>query len=201
MKDFPQRKPTRLQNFNYSEYRVYYVTICTKDRNPFFGEIIDKKIKLSKIGKLAEKCWLEIPDHFFEIELMNFVIMPDHLHGILKIQRSNKYSLSEKKYRFDDKQWNRQDCDMRNRDGSINNRNRHACSLQPRNHQRLPVIIGSFKSSVTRIVKQLDGYEYFAWQKSYHDRIIRNNDELKIIIKYIKTNPLTWSPDEHTDIF
>jgi REP element-mobilizing transposase RayT len=170
MKDFPQRKPTRLQNFNYSEYRVYYVTICTKDRNSFFGGIINKKMKLSKIGKVAEKCWLEIPDHFLEIELMDFVIMPDHLHGILKIQRSNK-------------------------------RNSHGCSLQPRNHQRLPVIIGSFKSSVTRIVKQLDGYEYFAWQKSYHDRIIRNNDELKTITKYIKTNPLTWSPDEHTDIF
>jgi len=70
MKDFPQRKPTRLQNFNYSEYRVYYVTICTKDRNPFFGGIIDKKMKLSIIGKVAEKCWLEIPDHFLEIELM-----------------------------------------------------------------------------------------------------------------------------------
>ena len=97
MKDFPRRKPTRLQNFNYSEYRVYYVTICTKDRNHFFGGIIDKKMKLSKIGKVAEKCWLEIPDHFLEIELMDFVIMPDHLHGILKIQRSNKYSLSEKK--------------------------------------------------------------------------------------------------------
>ena len=107
MKDFPQRKPTRLQNFNYSEYRVYYVTICTKDRNPFFGGIIDKKIKLSKIGKVAEKCWLEIPDHFLEIELMDFVIMPDHLHGILRIQRSNKYSFSEKKYRFGNNQWNR----------------------------------------------------------------------------------------------
>ncbi|MCK4835668.1 MAG: transposase [Candidatus Aminicenantes bacterium] len=188
MKDFPQRKQTRLKNFNYSEYRIYFITICTKDRNPSFGRIIDDKMKLSKIGEITEKCWLEIPDHFPDIELMDFVIMPDHFHGILKIYRYDKHANSDKNCRSIHNQWNRHAYDMRNS---------HGCSLQPRNHQRLPVIIGSFKSSVTRIVKQLDDYEYFAWQKSYYDLIIRNSQELKKITKYILTNPQTWSPDEH----
>lgn len=195
MQNLPQRKPTRLKEFNYSANRIYYLTIYTKNRVPCLGTASDGQMHLSKIGEMAKKCWMNISDHFPGVEIMDFVIMPDHLHGILKIQKSDENNVIG----HDENRWDRYNADLRNSHGE-DMRNRHACSLQlkmARNHQKLPVIIGSFKSSVTRMVRK-SGYDpYFAWQKSYYDRIIRNEKELNTIQEYIKTNPISWTPGEH----
>ncbi len=204
MKNFLQRKSTRLKEFNYSANRIYFVTVCTKNRESYLGYIAEGKMHLSTIGEIAEKCWIKIPTHFPDIELMDFIIMPDHVHGILKIQKSYDYNGNRQNDNIGKRHAinirNSHGADMRNRHaGDI--RNRHACSLQlkqTRNHQKLPVVIGSFKSSVTRMVRHLGDDEYFAWQKSYYDRIIRNSHELKTIREYIKINPQIWSPDDHS---
>lgn len=83
---------TRKRDWDYRRPAAYYITIVTKNRIPFFGSIIksqdasDSKMQLSELGKLAEKFWREIPSHFPFVELGNFVIMPDHLHGMLIIK-------------------------------------------------------------------------------------------------------------------
>ena len=79
----------RLQNWDYSWNGHYFITICTKEKQHFFGNIENEKIILNEIGKIAEKFWLEIPNHFSDVKLDEFVIMPNHVHGILIIDKNN----------------------------------------------------------------------------------------------------------------
>src|SRR3954468_16946931 len=76
---------TRLQAWDYSAAGWYFVTICTLDKVCFFGDVGDGIICLSTIGAVARRFWLEIPDHFREVRLDEFVVMPNHIHGIVII--------------------------------------------------------------------------------------------------------------------
>ena len=80
---------TRLSHWDYGSNALYFVTICTKHRECYFGEIMDEKMQLSEIGLLAQKYWLEIPIHFPFVVLDEFVVMPDHVHGILVIDKTD----------------------------------------------------------------------------------------------------------------
>ncbi|MFC6096659.1 transposase [Flavobacterium qiangtangense] len=87
----------RLQSWDYSNNGAYFITICTKSRKHYFGKILKGEMQLSDIGKLAVQFWLEIPNHFQSVELGNFVVMPNHVHGILIINsnlRSQKEQFS-----------------------------------------------------------------------------------------------------------
>ena len=81
----PVRKTNRLAGYNYSQYGFYFMTIATLDREPFFGDVRDGVMHQSPIGKLADRCWREIPAHFNDVGLDEYIIMPDHVHGILFI--------------------------------------------------------------------------------------------------------------------
>ncbi|MBK7129110.1 MAG: hypothetical protein IPM74_03915 [Crocinitomicaceae bacterium] len=74
---------TRLCGFDYTSAGSYFITICTKNRIPFFGQIVEGKMVLSEIGELAKTFWQEIPQHFPNAQLNEFIIMPDHMHGII----------------------------------------------------------------------------------------------------------------------
>lgn len=84
LKKYKNKKQYRYKNYDYTQNGFYFVTICTKNREMFFGEIENEKMKLSDMGLIAEKFWLEIPSHFLFVILHNFVIMPDHMHGIVE---------------------------------------------------------------------------------------------------------------------
>jgi REP element-mobilizing transposase RayT len=143
---YPNRKPQRLGNYNYSQPGYYFVTITLDNKISVFGKIIDGNIKLNKFGKVVDKCWKDIPCHFPECKLDKYVIMPDHFHGIIQIVR------------------NRHACSVQE----------HACSVR-RQNQLLPLIIGGFKSASSRLIHQL-GYHDFKWHKSYNDRILRKDE-------------------------
>ncbi|OGW79963.1 MAG: hypothetical protein A3G33_05145 [Omnitrophica bacterium RIFCSPLOWO2_12_FULL_44_17] len=160
-----RRKRNRIQGYDYSQEGMYSGTICTKDRMHWFGHVRDGQMMLSECGGIAKTCWEEIMVHFRNVELDEFVIMPNHVHGILNIVNKTE-----------------------------NVGNRHACSLRPQ-YQYIPVIMGTFKSAVTRRIYQLQYASHFRWQKSYHDRVIRNETELRHIREYIKNNPLKWDED------
>ena len=85
----------RLRGFDYSSNGCYFVTICTKDKFEDFGEIAgDKgkvKVKLSEIGKMTDRYWLEIPRHFPFVELDEYIIMPNHVHGIIVIDNNQNF--------------------------------------------------------------------------------------------------------------
>ena len=118
-----RRKVIILKNYDYSQTGYYFVTICTKERNLYFEN--------EKITQIARKFWLEIPQHFESVKLDRWIIMPNHLNGI--ISRNTPI--------------------IKNVVGS-----RHACSLQNKAHQKLPVIIGSLKSAVSREIVKILGY-------------------------------------------
>jgi putative transposase len=84
---------TRLKNWDYGKNGAYFITICTGNREHFFGEIVTvdnaNKMELNEIGKLADKFWAEIPKHFPFVELGNYIVMPNHVHGILIIDKTN----------------------------------------------------------------------------------------------------------------
>jgi len=89
-----RNESTRLQNWNYGWNGTYFITICTKNKAPYFGEIENKKMILSQIGELANKFWFTIPDHFSFVKLGNFVVMPNHTHGILIVNKSNETGMN-----------------------------------------------------------------------------------------------------------
>jgi REP element-mobilizing transposase RayT len=79
------RKSIRLRGYDYSQAGLYFITICTHERMPLFGEIIDGKMMPNETGMMAGKCWCAIPDHFPWAMLDEFIVMPNHVHGIITI--------------------------------------------------------------------------------------------------------------------
>ncbi len=162
----PTNKPMRLPHFNYAWPNQFFITICTQYRNHLFGEVKQGIMHLSEFGNISHRCWQEIPDHFPEIEIDEFVIMPDHIHGILLF-------------------------------GSTNNQpavlGRHACQKEilPQ-HQKLSVIVGSFKSVVSKRIRSMDPHLHQIWQKSFYDKLIRTDKQLALVRRYIKNNPQNW---------
>jgi len=81
--DKHHRRSIRLQGYDYSQPGIYFITLCTQNRECLFGEILNGEMRLNEFGKIAHQCWLEMPHHFPHVQLDEFVIMPDHIHGII----------------------------------------------------------------------------------------------------------------------
>lgn len=87
---------TRLKDFDYSQDGYYFFTICTFNRNKYFGEAKDNKIIINEIGNIVLQCWLDLPTYYTNIQLDYFVVMPNHIHGIIFIKKQvPRYHLSE----------------------------------------------------------------------------------------------------------
>ena len=160
---------TRLKNWDYSSNGYYFITICTKNRNHLFGNIRYDEMQLSEIGKIVLQYWKDIPNHFLSVRLDNFIIMPNHIHGIITIGNQ----------------------DLKTPKLGVStigtNKNRYW------NSGNLGVIVNQYKRKCTIESRKID--PYFGWLPRYHDHIIRNNDELIRIRKYIQNNPLNWKED------
>jgi REP element-mobilizing transposase RayT len=170
------RRSIRLKGYDYSLPGAYFVTIVTQGRSPILGNIIAGETYLTTIGKIIEECWIEIPLHFRFVSLDAHVIMPNHLHGIVNIiENHNKRITNE----------------------LPNNTKTEKSSQSGLQHNSLGAIIGSFKSSVTRKIRQRQiSYPYPIWQRNYYEHIIRNEEDYDWIVEYIQTNPLNWEIDE-----
>ena len=93
----------RLREFDYSADGYYFVTICTKNHRHYFGEIVDGEMRLSEAGKIAQKCWAEIPEHFPFVKLDESVVMPNHIHGVTIIDFSDCRDVDLSRLRMQDK--------------------------------------------------------------------------------------------------
>jgi REP element-mobilizing transposase RayT len=177
------RHSIRLEGYAYTLPGVYFVTMISYRRVCIFGEIVKGMVELSLVGDLVKNCWLSIPNHFESTNLDEYVLMPNHLHGIIFINESrgkgkafasNGSSLSI--LSFANALPLRQ---VGTQSGSLN------------------AIVQNFKSVSTRLVNK----SYFKpgnkiWQRNYYERIIRNERELNAIRQYICDNPLNWERDE-----
>lgn len=181
----------RLQNWDYRWAGAYFITICSQNKWCYFGKITEQQMTLSNIGIIADVIWHEIPHHAKNIELGEFVIMPNHVHGILIITH----------------------CDNDNQFGDFRGigdalETGHALSLQPQNipetlgqkrfqnigKNSMSSIIGSYKSAVSKHARRL-GFE-FKWQTRFHDHLIRSDKSYQKISDYIYNNPSNWLKDK-----
>ena len=169
-------KSTRLPNRDYSSNGIYYVTICTKNREYILGDIVNGEIKLSPIGKIVQKYWYEIPKYFENVILDEFVIMPDHVHGIVII---NNEPCRDAINRVSTKTINEQ------RGGITKNHN-------PMLSKSLSTIIRWYKGRSSYEINKTQNKIYFAWQSRFYEHIIRNEQELNTKRKYIINNPINW---------
>ena len=187
------QKQYRYKGYDYSQDGFYFITICCKNRKMFFGDIENEKIQLSKIGKIVKGFWLEISNHFPFVRLDEFVIMPNHIHGIIKIDNQNMGTGPVGTGQCPvPTNANTGQCPVpTNANININGGSTFG-HVTPKS---ISTIIGSFKSITTKTIN-LKFYEAgFAWQPWFHDRIIRNNDELNKIRQYIMDNSLKWKLD------
>ena len=162
----------RLQTWNYGSNAPYFVTICTHGRECFFGNIVETpklgvSNTLSPIGQLAQKYWAEIPNHFPFVKLGAFVVMPNHVHGIIIIDNpANTPNLG---------------------DISVQTPKLGVCT-------KLGTIINQYKRAVTIGARHIN--PVFAWQSRFHDHIIRDDRSFHNISNYINRNPQNWKGDK-----
>jgi len=198
----------RREKYDYSQNGFYFITICTKNRELFFGNIINEKIQLSKIGQITQKYWLEIPNHFSFVKLDEFIIMPNHVHGIIQIDNQmhcvkNQIPCRDAIYRVSKNQ-------------ILNNQNPGGITRKYN-----PMLANSSLSKILRWFKGRTTFEIRAklklgeqngdainrvstaviWQSRFHDRIIRNDEELNKIRCYIQINPEKWEYDRNNPRF
>lgn len=172
----------RLKGWDYRNDGAYFITICTKNRIHYFGEIENGKMILSDIGKLAHGFWAEIPQHFPFVELDEFVIMPDHTHGILVIHNDGPLKNGDATPAVQTLQ-----CNVSK---AINQKMKN---ISPKPGS-ISTIIRSFKSVTTKHARKIQ--PDFAWQTRFHDHIIRNKKSFANIRRYIKNNPQKWTADK-----
>jgi REP element-mobilizing transposase RayT len=182
---------TRLKNWDYSQKGLYYVTICTANRKHFFGTIDNEKMILSIIGNIVEQEWIKTPNirPDMNLELGEFVVMPNHFHGILFIGNNefNDYRIGGR----DAMHGVSTDGTHKNKDDVFKN------EFGPQS-KNLSSIIRGFKSAVTIQAKRIN--PDFGWQTRFYDHIVRNPKSYDTISQYIIDNPKKWVHDEFNAI-
>jgi len=165
----PRRKPQRLPDFDYSAEGAYFVTILTKGKRHVLGKILGKEIKLNETGDIVKRTWFDLPDHYPSVTLDEFIVMPNHVHGIIWILSESTLEKSV------------------------------GAGLKPAlTKPTLSEIVRGFKTFSARKVNELkftSGKSF--WHRGYHEHIIRNSDDLYQHRAYIQNNPLKWSLDQY----
>lgn len=165
-KDQNNSRSLRFQNWDYRWAGSYYLTICTFNKGHFFGKIENGKMHLSNTGVVANILWSEIVNHSKNVELGEFIVMPNHIHGILNFT------------------------EFRETTKETNGRNRY----QNIGKNSVSSIILGYKSAVTKYSNRL-GFD-FGWQSKFYDHVIKDQLAYKQISEYIKDNPKNWKEDD-----
>jgi len=172
--------------WDYGRPGAYFVTICTRKTQHYFGHIHDGEVHLSEIGKIAQTEWLKTPEirPDMNLELGAFVVMPNHFHAIIII--------GENQYNTEPTDAGR---DAMHRVSTMATTIETTCknSFAPQS-KNLASIIRGFKSAVTKAARQI--HSDFSWQPRFHDRIIRDEKSFQTISEYIENNPLKWAYDK-----
>jgi REP-associated tyrosine transposase len=167
------RHTIRLPGYDYSDVGVYFLTVCTHERSSLFGEIVDDDMRLNEAGRMVERCWLDIPNHFPQVGLDAFVVMPNHVHGILFIG---------------DRPVGVKDFSPLPRN---NSESRRPSGTAP---GAIGSIIRGFKIGVTKWFHDNTGRRK-VWQRNYYEHILRGEESLGRIRQYINDNPRRWAFD------
>jgi REP element-mobilizing transposase RayT len=220
-------KSTRLENYDYSQNGLYFVTICTKDREELFGKIVNEKMFLNDVGKIVNQFWQEIPKHFPFVNLDEFILMPNHMHGIIEILKNpivethfnaSKTNITSK---INDasgvnivqgKQGAVMFQDGIARKDALTCQDALKCVSTENNKQpggvtglKNPSLNPGALSNIIKLYKGRCAFEIrkqlspitFAWQPKFYDHIIRDNESLNKIREYVIKNPEMWERDRN----
>ncbi|MBR5982674.1 MAG: transposase [Bacteroidales bacterium] len=159
------RRTIRLKEYDYSNNGLYYVTICTKDRECLFGEITDGKMNVNVYGEILESVWNGLPSHYPNVVLHEHIVMPDHFHAIIQIDNERNVGAGFKPAPTD-------------------------AGQPPRKHGLSEIVraLKTFSSRKINDLRQTQGTP--VWQRNYYEHIIRDGDEYSQIANYIMENPL-----------
>ncbi|MDA3813888.1 MAG: hypothetical protein PF570_06495 [Candidatus Cloacimonetes bacterium] len=179
------RHSIRLPSYDYTSSGAYFITLCTLNHEQSLGEIINHEMILSRFGEIVSEKWFDIPNHHKHVELGEFIIMPNHIHGIIWIVSQTvgaSLGMTDEKERV---------CRGKPRQEEIYSR-----KFGKPQSGSLSMIINHFKGSVKRWCNQNE-YKGVLWQRNYYEHVILNDKELNNISEYIKINPQNWSKDEY----
>ncbi len=157
----------RLADWDYTRPGWYFVTICTKGRRHHFGEVVGRRMCLTDVGYIADRCWLEIPLHSQGVCLDAHVIMPDHVHGLIGLTGETRRSGT-----------------------ASTGPGKKGMQISPAPGS-LGAVIRSYKAAVTRWARR-NGIKDFVWQPRYYEHIVRSERALCAIRRYIYDNPAHW---------
>lgn len=203
------RRSLRLKHYDYSKAGFYFITICTQGREHLFGEIVDDEMVLGLAGEMVHSLWYEMINDFPNIALHEFVIMPNHIHGIIEIVNNDKnlntvgadsISALQLDYKYahdldDDVKRHWTEMELRQREETIPQR------AEMDSAPTLGKMMQSFKRHTTlqyiKMVKNktLPPFDKRIWQRNYYEHIIRDDVDYGRIAMYIVNNPLTWEDD------
>ncbi|WP_395946637.1 transposase [Caedibacter taeniospiralis] len=176
------RHTIRLKGYDYSQKGAYFVTICTQDKACIFGEIIDDKMVLNEIGKIVHNEWLNTSKIRSNIICDVFIVMPNHIHGIIVINES-----------YGSVQFGRMQSDGRMQYAPTEDMLQ--VKLQSPS-QTIGAIVRGFKASVTKQINELQQTRgQTIWQRNYYEHVIRDADDYNRVYEYIENNPQRWSLD------
>ncbi|MCK5510648.1 transposase [Candidatus Parcubacteria bacterium] len=205
MKKYKDKKQYRRKGYDYSQNGYYFVTICAKNREIFFGDIAGEKMILSEIGQIADKFWREIPNRFSIAQIDEYVVMPNHVHGIIIIENNRRNA--PRRVLVNNKQISKINkstitTNLPSHIGKTaptveqNAPRRVPTGIQPLVKNSLSSILNHYKGNVKKYCNK-NNLECFTWQSRFHDRIIRNENELNRIRQYMTNNPLRWELDRN----
>lgn len=174
---------------------IYFITVCCAEKRHYFGKIIKGKSELSKIGNIVKATIEATSRHFPEVEILNYVVMPNHIHMVISVGTRHGASSTSKQTSPTSKQT------------SPTSKQTYGC-LRPKRHEavngqdfhhnsRLAVIVGQIKSTVKRLANKQD--IQFEWQERFHEHIIRTQHAFDNIMNYIDTNVENWRYDRFNE--
>ena len=174
--DHFHRRSIRLKGYDYSQPGAYFITICTHQNHALFGKIVDGEMQLNNLGRVVQFTWDDLVNHVDNIELGPFVIMPNHIHGIIQIIEPKVGAVGA---------------------GSEPARTAPAPTTSS-SHTPLSEIVRQFKTFSARRVNNLrKSTGEPVWQRNYYEHIIRNDQSFQTIGEYILTNPIQWENDRY----
>ena len=166
------RRSLRLKGYDYRQAGAYFVTVCTHDRLCLFGDVVDGDMRLDEAGQAVADAWQDLPNHYRHVALDAFVVMPNHIHGIVFISPDA---------------------------GFVGAGFKPAPTSTA--HHGLPEIVRGFKTFSSRRVNALRHTSGSpVWQRNYYEHIIRSEASLAAIREYIANNPLQWALDRENPI-
>lgn len=184
MDDIKHRRALRLRNYDYSQSGAYFVTLCTQNRMCLFGNAIDGCMRINEWGRLAHTPWLWLATQYRYVLLDEFVVMPNHLHGILIIDPDGGSKRQGMIYPYAARL-------------DTEGRSRAPPTMIPTKVKPLGGLIGAFKTVSTKSINTHHGTpQVDVWQRYYYEHVIRDEADLSRIREYIANNPEQWELDE-----